>query len=86
VVGFSWWLLIGAAFGFVVGHWVAVPAGAGAWAGWLYYDDSQHPERPRLEGNLDSQLPILLIGLMVAAIAAGVVVRWALRRWAASAR
>ncbi len=42
---------LGFLFGFVVGHFVAVPVGSMAWGGWLYYDHQQHP-RPPLEDNL----------------------------------
>ena len=72
-------LLLGFVFGFVVGHFVAVPVGALGWGGWLYYDDHQHPERPRLEGTLDRDLPIILIAVVAAAILAGVALRWGVR-------
>ena len=72
-------LLLGFVFGFVAGHFIAVPVGAIAWGGWLYYDDHQHPERPRLEGTLHRDLPIVLIAMVAVAILAGVALRWGVR-------
>jgi hypothetical protein len=72
-------LLLSFVFGFVVGHFVAVPVGAMAWGGWLYYDDHQHPHRPRLEGTLDRDLPIVSIAMVAVAILAGYALRWGVR-------